>query len=124
MLKNSKAFSGFAVEDLEKTKDFYQKILGLTVKDNPMGLIELHIEGGKPIIVYPKANHTPANFTVLNFTVEDIEVAVDALIKKGITFNQYPEFKTDEKGISRNEGPLIAWFNDPSGNILSVIQEI
>jgi len=125
MLKNSKGFSSFAVNDIPKAKDFYQNILGLTVIDNPMGLIELEISGSSNILIYPKPNHQPATFTVLNFPVDDINAAVDALIDKGITFEQYDEayLKTDEKGISKdNGGPSIAWFKDPAGNILSVIE--
>ncbi len=122
MLQKSKAFSGFSVDNIQKAKTFYRDTLGLTVKDNPMGLIELHIEGGNPIIVYRKSDHKPATFTVLNFPVEDIEVAVDALSIRGIVFEQYKELNTDEKGISHNEGPLIAWFKDPAGNILSVLE--
>lgn len=122
MLKKSKAFSGFSVDDIKKAKTFYRTTLGLNVKDNQMGLLELHLEGNNPIIVYSKPKHVPATFTILNFPVEDIEVAVDALSKKGISFEQYDQFNTDEKGISHNEGPLIAWFKDPAGNILSVIQ--
>ena len=125
MLKNSKGFSSFAVNDIPKAKDFYQNSLGLTVIDNPMGLIELEISGSSNILIYPKPNHQPAAFTVLNFPVDDINAAVDALIDKGITFEQYDEeyLKTDEKGISKdNGGPSIAWFKDPAGNILSVIE--
>lgn len=126
MLKNSKAFSGFSVNDIPKAKKFYSEILGLEVKDNPMGLIELHIDGGNPIIIYPKPNHVAATFTILNFPVKNIDEAVDELINKGITFEQYEEpIKTDEKGICRSggKGPNIAWFKDPAGNILSVIEE-
>jgi predicted enzyme related to lactoylglutathione lyase len=123
MLKKSKAFSGFSVDDIKKAKIFYRTTLGLNVRDNPMGLLELHLEGNNPIMVYPKPDHAPATFTVLNFPVEDIVVAVDALSIKGIVFEQYNELNTDEKGISHNEGPLIAWFKDPAGNILSVIQK-
>jgi predicted enzyme related to lactoylglutathione lyase len=125
MFKHTKAFSGFSVDDLQKAKTFYSEVLGLEVKDNPMGVIELHIEGGNHIIIYPKPNHVPATFTILNFTVDDIEKAVDALIAKGIAFEQYEgEIKTDEKGISRNpNGPKIAWFKDPAGNILSVLEQ-
>ena len=125
MLKNSKAFSGFSVNDIEKAKKFYSEVLGLEVKDNPMGLIELHIEGSNSIIVYPKPNHEPATFTILNFPVSDIEKTVDELISKGITFEQYGgDIKTNEKGISSNPvGPKIAWLKDPAGNILSVLQE-
>jgi len=125
MLKHSKAFSGFSVDDLQKAKKFYTEILGIEVKDNPMGLIELHIEGSNRIIIYPKPNHEPATFTILNFPVDNIDEAVDELISKGIKFEQYEgEIKTDEKGICRNpQGPKIAWFKDPAGNILSVIEE-
>ena len=125
MLKHSKAFSGFSVDDLQKAKKFYSEILGLEVKDNPMGLIELHIEGSNRIIIYPKPNHEPATFTILNFPVDNIDEAVDELISKGVKFEQYDgEIKTDAKGISRNpQGPKIAWFKDPAGNILSVIEE-
>ena len=123
MFKHSKAFSGFSVDDLEKAKAFYSEILGLEVVDNPMGLLELHIAGGTPILVYPKPNHVPATFTILNFPVEDIEKTVDELAKRGVHFEQYEgEINTDEKGISRN-GPLIGWFKDPAGNIMSVIED-
>jgi len=124
MLKHSKAFSGFSVNDIEKAKQFYGQVLQLEVKGNPMGLIELHTEGGVPVIVYPKPNHEPATFTILNFPVDNIDKAVDELIAKGIKFEQYEgEIKTDEKGIARNpQGPKIAWFKDPAGNILSVIE--
>jgi len=125
MFKHTKAFSGFSVDDLQKAKTFYSKILGLEVTDNPMGLIELHIEGSNRIIIYPKPNHEPATFTILNFPVDNIDKAVDELISKGIKFEQYEgQLKTDEKGISRNpEGPKVAWFKDPAGNILSVLEE-
>lgn len=125
MFKHSKAFSGFSVDDLQKAKRFYSETLGLNVADNPMGLIELHIEGGNNIIVYPKSDHTPATFTILNFPVNNVEEAVDKLISLGVQFEQYTgNIQTDEKGICRNsEGPLIAWFKDPAGNILSVIEQ-
>lgn len=122
MLQKSKAFSSFSVDDIKKTRTFYRNTLGLTVKDGPMGTLELLVVGGISILVYPKPNHEPATFTILNFPVKDIEVAVDALSKKGIVFEQYSELNTDEKGIAHNEGPLIAWFKDPAGNILSVIE--
>jgi len=124
MFKHTKAFSSFSVNDIEKAKEFYSKTLGLDVAENPMGLIELKISGNN-IMVYPKPNHEPATFTVLNFPVEDVEKAVDELTAKGVVFEQYEgEIKTDEKGISRdNGGPTIAWFKDPAGNILSVLQE-
>ena len=125
MFRNTKAFSGFSVDDLQKAKRFYGEVLGLEVVDNPMGLLELNIQGGNNIIIYPKPNHIAATFTVLNFPVENIDEAVDALIEKGVTFEQYEgEIKTDTKGICRNpEGPYIAWFKDPAGNILSVLEE-
>jgi predicted enzyme related to lactoylglutathione lyase len=125
MFKHTKAFSGYSVNDIPKAKKFYQDTLGLTVKDNPMGILELHIEGSNPIMLYPKPNHQPATFTVLNFPVPDVDKAVDALTQKGVTFEQYGgDIKTDAKGISRgNGGPTIAWFKDPAGNILSVLEE-
>ncbi len=124
MFKNVKAFSGFSVNDIKKAKDFYSKILGLEVTENKMGILELHTAGGNRIIVYPKPNHVPATFTILNFPVKNVERAVDDLIAAGIHFEQYGgELKTDDKGIFRGEGPLIAWFTDPAGNILSVIEE-
>jgi len=126
MRKHSKAFSGFSVNDMQKAKEFYSGILGLEVKDNPMGLIELNLEGGNRIIIYPKPNHVPATFTILNFPVKNIDEAVDELIDKEIKFEQYEgPIKTDEKGICRSggKGPNIAWFKDPAGNILSLIEE-
>lgn len=125
MFKHSKAFSGFSVDDLQKAKKFYSEILGLSVADNHMGVMELGIEGSNHIIVYPKADHTPATFTILNFPVNNIEESVDKLTSLGVQFEQYGgDIKTDEKGICRNpEGPAIAWFKDPAGNILSVIEE-
>jgi catechol 2,3-dioxygenase-like lactoylglutathione lyase family enzyme len=122
MFRNTKAFSGFSVNDLEKARQFYSEILGLEVTEN-MGL-ELHIAGGNRIFVYPKSNHIPATFTILNFPVDDVEQAVDELTARGVTFEKYEEpIKTDEKGIFREGGPKIAWFKDPAGNILSVLQD-
>lgn len=126
MLKNTKAFSSFSVNDIEKAKEFYGKTLELEVTEDleMEGILHLHIEGGGETIIYPKPDHTPATFTVLNFPVEDIENAVDKLTKRGIVFEQYDgSLKTDEKGIFRGGGPLIAWFKDPAGNILSVLEE-
>lgn len=126
MLKQSKAFSGFSVNDIPKAKEFYAEILGLEVKDNPMGLLDLNLAGGNHVIIYPKPNHVPATFTILNFPVKNIDEAVDQLIKNGISLEQYDEpIKTDEKGICRSggKGPNIAWFKDPAGNILSVLEE-
>ena len=124
MFKNTKAFSSFSVNDIQAAKKFYTTVLGLDVVDNPMGLIELKIAGANNIIVYPKPNHVPATFTILNFPVDDIDTAVDALTEKGILFEQYEgQIKTDEKGIYRgSRGPRIAWFKDPAGNILSVLE--
>jgi catechol 2,3-dioxygenase-like lactoylglutathione lyase family enzyme len=125
MFKHSKAFSGFSVDDLQKAKEFYSETLGLTVVDNPMGLNELHINDATRIIAYPKPNHVPATFTILNFPVDNIDETVDKLTSLGVQFEQYDgNIRTDEKGICRSDqGPSIAWFKDPAGNILSVIEE-
>ena len=126
MFKNTKAFSSFSVNDLKKAKEFYGNTLGLEVSELEMGHLDLHIAGGAHILIYPKSDHTPATFTILNFPVADIEEAVDQLTKLGIRFEQYdqPEIKTDAKGIARgNGGPNIAWFKDPAGNILSVLED-
>lgn len=124
MLQTSKAFSSFSVKNIEEAKSFYESI-GLKTKIGEMGILELELEGSENIMLYPKDNHEPATFTVLNFPVNNIDEAVDELIAKGIKFEQYDSeyLKTDEKGISRGEqGPKIAWFKDPSGNILSVLE--
>ena len=124
MLKNSHAFSSFSVDDLNKAKEFYGKTLGLEVKlYDDMGILNIKFPGGGELMIYPKDNHKPASFTVLNFPVENVEKSVDELISNGITFEQYKEFKTDEKGISREWGQEIAWFKDPAGNIISVLKE-
>jgi catechol 2,3-dioxygenase-like lactoylglutathione lyase family enzyme len=121
MLESSKAFSSFAVNNLQKAKQFYAETLGVKVKESKEGL-ELH-PGSTEVFIYPKRDHTPATFTVLNFLVDDIEAAVDELKQKGVRFEHYEgEIKTDEKGIHRNGGPAIAWFKDPAGNILSVLE--
>lgn len=124
MFRHTKAFSGFSVDNLEKAKQFYGELLGLEVSE-VMGLLQLHIEGGTHILIYPKPNHVPATFTILNFPVSDIEQAVDKLTERGAIFEHYDteQLKTDSKGISRNGGPNIAWFKDPAGNILSVLQQ-
>jgi catechol 2,3-dioxygenase-like lactoylglutathione lyase family enzyme len=124
MFKHTKAFSGFSVDDLEKAKHFYGKILQLEVKVNPMGLLELHISGGSTILIYPKPNHTPATFTILNFPVSNIEKAVNELKELGVPFESYNEvnLKTDENNIAQGK-PKVAWFKDPAGNILSVIEQ-
>ncbi len=124
MLINSHAFSSFSVDDLNKAKEFYGKTLGLEVKlYDDMGILNIKFPGGGEIMIYPKDDHKPASFTALNFPVENVEKTVDELISKGITFEQYKEFKTDEKGISREWGQEIAWFKDPAGNIISVMTE-
>jgi predicted enzyme related to lactoylglutathione lyase len=123
MFGNTKAFSGFAVDDLEKAKQFYSETLGLEVTEEN-DLLTLHIAGDRPVLVYPKPNHTPASFTILNFPVDDIEAAVDQLAARGVDFERYEgtPIATDEKGIFRGGGPLIAWFTDPAGNVLSVVE--
>ena len=126
MFKDSKAFSGFAVKDLEAAKTFYGEKLGLEVSVEPMGILELHLGSGATVMVYPKDDHVPATYTILNFPVPDVEQAVDKLTAAGIRMEHYdsPGIKTDEKGIARGSGgPTIAWFTDPSGNILSVLDE-
>ena len=122
MLENAKAFSGFAVDDVERAHQFYGGTLGLrTTEDN--GMLTLHLAGGRDTLVYPKPDHAPATFTILNFAVEDLEAAVDELGERGVRFERYEGFEQDEKGISRAPGgPPIAWFRDPAGNILSVLE--
>jgi catechol 2,3-dioxygenase-like lactoylglutathione lyase family enzyme len=124
MFKNTKAFSGFSVNDLQKAKEFYGQTLGLEVSES-YGLLRLHIAGGTTILMYPKENHTPATFTILNFPVNNIEQAVDDLVRRGVHFESYKEGElvTDEKGIFRGGGPKIAWFKDPAGNLLSVLEQ-
>lgn len=122
MFKDTKAFSGFSVDDTQKAKAFYGQVLGLEVTEDH-GLLTLHIAGGSKIIIYPKPNHAPASFTILNFPVDNIEQAVDELLKRGVQFEHYQQPPTDEKGIFRGGGPLIAWFKDPAGNILSVLEQ-
>src|SRR5438067_7970834 len=124
MFKDTKAFSGFSVNNLQKAKEFYGHTLGLDVSESH-GLLELHIAGGTTILIYPKDNHIPATFTILNFPVANIEQAVDDLARQGVHFESYNEgdLVTDEKGIFRDGGPKIAWFKDPAGNILSVLEQ-
>ena len=123
MLEDSKAFSGFAVPDVGKAKEIYGKTLGLKVSEDH-GMLRLHLSGGNNVLVYPKPNHVSATFTILNFPVDDIDQAVDKLSKRGVHFEIYdkPDLKTDQKGIMRGKGPTIAWFKDPAGNILSVLE--
>lgn len=123
MLKNKSSFSGFSVNDIGKAKQFYSGILGLEVSEEMQGLLKLNLAGGSKVVIYPKPSHVPATFTILNFEVDNIEQVVDELNKLGVQFEKYnePHLKTDEKGICRGT-PLIAWFKDPAGNILSVIE--
>ncbi len=123
MLTNSQAFSGFAVDDIDKAREFYGEVLGIRTSDDDMGLLTLHLAGGRDTIVYPKPDLVPANYTILNFPVENVDEAVDALTAKGVSFEIYEGFGQDERGVSRNEGgPPIAWFRDPAGNILAVLE--
>jgi predicted enzyme related to lactoylglutathione lyase len=124
MLEASKAFSGFSANDIEKAKESYSKTLGLKVSESH-GLLTLHLAGDNNVLIYPKPNHVPATFTVLNFPVKDVDQAVDELTKRGVRFEVYdlPDIKTDKKGIMRGKGPTIAWFKDPAGNILSVLEQ-
>jgi catechol 2,3-dioxygenase-like lactoylglutathione lyase family enzyme len=122
MFANTKAFSGFAVDDMEKAREFYEGTLGLKTSEQ-YGLMTLHLAGERPTLVYPKPDHTPATYTILNFPVDDIDEAVDQLEGRGVTFEKYDGAGQDEKGIMRERGPYIAWFRDPAGNILSVLQE-
>ncbi len=122
MFTETKAFSGFAVDDVPKAREFYEQTLGVRVTEDN-GSLTLHLAGGeRPTLAYPKPDHTPADYTILNFPVDDIEKAVDELTARGVRFERYEGFDQDEKGIFRGEGPLIAWFRDPAGNVLSVIQ--
>lgn len=122
MVDATKAFSGFSVRDVPEAKEFYQDVLGVEVSEDH-GMLFLQLGDGHGVLVYPKGPaHEPAAFTVLNFPVPDVDAAVDELTAKGITFLQY-ERMTDEKGVNRKGGPLIAWFTDPSGNVLSVVAE-
>ena len=124
ILNDAKAFPSFSVDDLAKARAFYHDTLGLEVADRPEGL-ELEVGGGSKVFLYPKPNHQPATFTVLNFSVDDVDAAVDRLKQTGVTFEKYdqPGIKTDDRGIARDSGgPAIAWFKDPAGNILSVLE--
>ena len=123
MLQKSKAFAGFSVDDVAAAKEFYGETLGLDVTETE-GMLHLHVGSGGIVLIYPKPNHNPATFTVLNFPVDDVERAVDELTAKGVRFERYEgEYGTDEKGIMRGQGPLIAWFKDPAGNIISVLEQ-
>ena len=122
MFRDNMAFSTFSADDIPRAKQFYGETLGLNVEDQMDGLA-VHLAGGGEVFIYPKDDHQPATFTVLNFAVDDIDDAVDRLSSAGITFERYESMEQDEKGINRGEGPEIAWFKDPAGNILSVLQQ-
>jgi catechol 2,3-dioxygenase-like lactoylglutathione lyase family enzyme len=122
MFGSTKAFSGFSVNNIDAARKFYGETLGLRVSEQN-GMLTLHIAGDRDTLIYPKADHTPATYTILNFPVADIEAAVDELSRRGVGFEHYDHVKTDDKGISHGGGPLIAWFTDPAGNVLSVLQE-
>jgi predicted enzyme related to lactoylglutathione lyase len=123
MFGTTKAFSGFSVDDLGAAKKFYGETLGIRVSEEQSDLLALHIAGDRDILVYSKPDHTPASFTILNFPVDDVDQAVDELTKRGVQFERYDGIEQDEKGVSRDpNGPPIAWFTDPAGNILSVLE--
>jgi predicted enzyme related to lactoylglutathione lyase len=116
------AFSGFAVDDIDAARTFYGDTLGLSVEDGPMGILTLQLAGDRPTMIYPKPDFTPATYTILNFPVEDVDAAVDELTARGVQMERYEGFDQDEKGIMRDNGPTIAWFKDPAGNVLSVLK--
>jgi catechol 2,3-dioxygenase-like lactoylglutathione lyase family enzyme len=119
----TKAFSGFAVDDMNAARAFYGDTLGIRTSEE-YGLMTLHLAGGeRPTLVYPKPGHTPADYTILNFPVDDIDDAVDTLVGRGVTFERYDEMPQDERGVMREGGPFIAWFKDPAGNVLSILQQ-
>lgn len=125
MMANAKAFSGFAVDDIPKAREFYGETLGLKVSvlDEENGMLSLHLADDRDTLVYQKPDFTPATYTILNFSVDDIDKTVDELIARGVHFERYEGFEQDEKGIARSTGPDVAWFTDPAGNILSVLQD-
>jgi catechol 2,3-dioxygenase-like lactoylglutathione lyase family enzyme len=122
MFAKTKTFSGFSVDDLGQARHFYGDTLGIETSEQ-YGLLTLHLAGGRDTLVYPKPDHTPATYTILNFEVDDIDQAVDGLAARGVQFDRYDGLGQDEKGINRAGGPYIAWFRDPAGNILSVLQQ-
>ncbi len=124
MLKDSKAFSGYSADDLDAARAFYADVLGLDVEQAAeMPILRVRFGGDRHVIVYAKPDHQPATFTVLNFPVADIDAAVDELTARGVVFERYEGFGQDAKGVMRGQGPLIAWFKDPAGNILSIVEE-
>ena len=124
MLRDSKSFSGFSVDDIDKARAFYADTLGLDVQTGPMGMLNLQLATGARVLIYPKGSaHVPATYTMLNFPVADVERTVDELTARGVAFEHYDMEGVDAKGISRGQGPTIAWFKDPAGNILSVLEQ-
>jgi catechol 2,3-dioxygenase-like lactoylglutathione lyase family enzyme len=124
MFHDSKAFSGFAVRDLAEARTFYRDTLGLDIGDTDMGLLDLRLATGAHVTIYPKPDHVPASYTILNLPVPDVEAAVDRLVASGVRMERYEGFDQDAKGIARgNDGPSIAWFTDPSGNILAILEQ-
>jgi catechol 2,3-dioxygenase-like lactoylglutathione lyase family enzyme len=121
MFADTTAFSSFAVDDIDAARSFYGDTLGLKVTDGEMGFITLQLAGERPTLVYPKPDFTPATYTVLNFQVDDVDTAVDELTARGVEFERYDGFDQDERGIARSDGPNIAWFKDPAGNVLAVL---
>jgi predicted enzyme related to lactoylglutathione lyase len=122
MFRQSRAFSGFSTNDIERARKFYADTLGVDVSDDN-GMLSLHLAGGGNVLIYPKPNHEPATFTVLNFPVKNIDETVDKLTNAGVQFERYDGMKQDQRGIMRDQGPPIAWFKDPAGNILSVLEQ-
>jgi predicted enzyme related to lactoylglutathione lyase len=122
MFADTKAFSGFAVDDIDEAKRFYGETLGLKISDGPMGILNLELAGDRPTMIYPKPDFSPATYTILNFPVDDVDAAVDELTSRGVEMERYDGFDQDEKGIMRDNGPTIAWFKDPAGNILAVLE--
>ncbi|HEX7171573.1 MAG TPA: VOC family protein [Candidatus Limnocylindria bacterium] len=122
MLTDSHAFSGFSTNDIEASRTFYAQTLGLDVADES-GMLNLHLGGGANVLIYPKDDHQPATYTCLNFPVTDIDATVDALVERGVTFLRYDGLAQDQRGIAREFGPPIAWFTDPAGNILSILEQ-
>jgi predicted enzyme related to lactoylglutathione lyase len=122
MFKDTKAFSGFSADDIPAAKRFYGETLGIEVSEEN-GMLTLQLGGDRPALIYPKPNHQPADFTILNFPVADIDRAVDQLIERGVELERYPGMEQDERGVLRAGGPPIAWFKDPAGNVLAVLQQ-
>jgi predicted enzyme related to lactoylglutathione lyase len=122
MFSNTTAFNSFAVDDIDAARSFYGDTLGVTVSDGPMGVLSLDLAGGRSTMIYPKPDFTPATYTILNFAVDNVDAAVEELGSRGVEFERYEGLEQDDKGIARGEGPDIAWFKDPAGNILAVLK--